>query len=35
MVEVEFNIEAREDTIAAAKAANAKPFKPAGKKCKL
>ena len=33
IVEVEFNIEAKEDTIAAAKAAKATPFNPVGKNC--
>ncbi len=33
MVDVEFSIEAKEDTMAAAKAANAIPFKPVGKNC--
>ena len=31
--DVEFNIDANEDTIAAANAAKAKPFKPEGKNC--
>ena len=30
IVEVEFNIDANDDTIAAAKAANIRPFKPTG-----
>ena len=33
MVDVEFNIEASEDTIAAANAAKATPFNPTGKNC--
>ncbi len=33
MVDVEFSIEANDDTIAAAKAAKATPFKPVGKNC--
>lgn len=33
MVEVEFSIDAKEDTIAAARAAKATPFKPTGKNC--
>ena len=33
MVDVEFNIDAKDDTIAAAKAAKATPFKPTGKNC--
>ena len=33
MVEVEFNIEAKEETIAAANAANATPFNHVGKNC--
>ena len=33
IVDVEFNIDANEETIAAVKAAKAKPFNPAGKKC--
>ena len=33
IVDVEFNIEANEETMAAAKAAKATPFKPVGKNC--
>ena len=33
IVEVEFNMEANEDTMAAAKAAMATPFNPVGKNC--
>ena len=33
MVEVEFNIEANDETIAAARAAKATPLKPTGKNC--
>ena len=33
MVEVEFNIEANEETMAAARAAKANPFRPTGKNC--
>ena len=33
MVEVEFSIEAKEETTAAVKAAKAMPFKPVGKSC--
>jgi len=33
MVDVEFNIEARDDTMAAARAAKATPFSPVGKNC--
>ena len=35
IVEVEFNIDANELTMAAAKAAKASPFKPTGKNCKI
>ena len=33
IVDVEFSIEAREETTAAVKAAKAIPFKPVGKSC--
>ena len=34
MVEVEFNMDANEDTMAAANAAKANPLRPEGKNCK-